>query len=941
VSQDLFADASAGREFAEAMALLQGGDWRAALDRLFDLLRRRLLRRQPLAVGDRVLIERVADLAVPFGARDGADSLLAGLAGLNAGDGYHFAADYLTLKRAHLALMDEDLPRARERLAELQPRIGPLEDVPWREEDLPPWERRCDWLADRGPPADRALFFARFHLAAGQYLAAEGRHGHAVLLFARGAEHARSATTPAGQRTLTPLLLGLAGMMLDQGRLEEAEEQLTSLAGRIDPRRDVGWHVQRLERGARLHLLRGEYGPALSCLAGVNDACFQGGFARAALGALLNQTEVLILVNQVVVAEETLHEAELLAQALGDESAAKQIDWLRQLADARARSDVEGVAIAPSVTEMWRGRDGVEAPPPSVAGPPTDLPQPCHFLSFFDSRALGVAWALSRKEAGHAEALWASMKECFADCESPLITLRLHALAGMIAHDQGDFASADRIFSEVCPHLQQRGLRPELWQALRFRRWCGVRLGRPVPELNGLAAQAQSLVQDMAATLSPAERAVYLLNKWTVEEKALGADLDRLAALAAEANAARWYARPLKRWRLTRELHAFLHKLDANRRALARREVRGSDEQGSKEEPAEPLWRWLWSQPRDAATLSFLVLADRVFVSCSGWLSLDFAVRPVTRVALRELVKAWHKLAQVTESWHVPETKLDELAAAVGRELGLEAILERLPARVKRLVIVADDSLQGFPFAALRVGGRYLIERFALSLSYDRTATRRRCGGPLARAGARGLAVGVARGAPPLGIPDLPKVAEELPAVSEWLRPRVEGVRSLNEDAADLATMRDLLPQSDFVHFAGHGTFEPDAPDASGLLLVPRPGKTEMLTQRLLDGMDLRRVRHLTLSSCWGADSFVLPGRWIISLPQTLCRAGVGSVLSSLWPVNDELGLAFQKSLLGRLHALPRDQAVRAAQLECLAGKMHVLNWSGYLLHGDRGPLFE
>src|SRR5262249_10715327 len=86
---------------------------------------------------------------------------------------------------------------------------------------------------------------------------------------------------------------------------------------------------------------------------------------------------------------------------------------------------------------------------------------------------------LARKDVAQAQALWASMKECFEDSESPLITLRLHALNGMIAHDRGQYAEADRMFSEVCPHLKERGLRPELWQAVRFRHWCGGHLRRP------------------------------------------------------------------------------------------------------------------------------------------------------------------------------------------------------------------------------------------------------------------------------------------------------------------------------------------------------------------------------------------------------------------------------------------------------------------------------
>src|SRR5262249_46543637 len=154
------------------------------------------------------------------------------------------------------------------------------------------------------------------------------------------------------------------------------------------------------ELTGRCHLLRGEYGPALRSLAGVNDACFQGGFPRAALGALLNQAQVLILVNQVSLAEEVLLEAAGLADVLGE--GAGRIDWLARLADARARSTVEGVAVAPPVIEMQQGRESADSP--AVDGLPPPDPRPAaNYLAFFSDRALALQWALAQGDLPGAQ----------------------------------------------------------------------------------------------------------------------------------------------------------------------------------------------------------------------------------------------------------------------------------------------------------------------------------------------------------------------------------------------------------------------------------------------------------------------------------------------------------------------------------------------------------
>src|SRR5262249_26483393 len=128
----------------------------------------------------------------------------------------------------------------------------------------------------------------------------------------------------------------------------------------------------------------------------------------------------------------------------------------------------------------------------------------------------------------------------------------------------------------------------------------------------------------------------------------------------------------------------------------------------------EPLWRRLWGHPWRAATLSFLVLPDRTFVARGSWMSLDLGVCALSRLKVRELVARLHRaMARRAEA-----EVLDALGAELADGLQLPRLLASLPRRIRRLVLVADDALHGFPFAALRSQGHYLCERYALTMAF-------------------------------------------------------------------------------------------------------------------------------------------------------------------------------------------------------------------------------
>jgi CHAT domain-containing protein len=165
--------------------------------------------------------------------------------------------------------------------------------------------------------------------------------------------------------------------------------------------------------------------------------------------------------------------------------------------------------------------------------------------------------------------------------------------------------------------------------------------------------------------------------------------------------------------------------------------------------------------------------------------------------------------------------------------------------------------------------------------------------------------------------------------------------------APDKAAVLAALPRAAVAHLACHGLFKSDQPAESGVVL--RPTRVpDVLSVKELSGLDLTGLRHVTLSACWSADHFILPGRWVISLPETFARAGASSVLGCLWVVDDRVGTAFMAQFYRRLDGLPRAEALRRTQLACLRGELQVADapdtttpvfWAGYQLYGRGGAL--
>lgn len=248
----------------------------------------------------------------------------------------------------------------------------------------------------------------------------------------------------------------------------------------------------------------------------------------------------------------------------------------------------------------------------------------------------------------------------------------------------------------------------------------------------------------------------------------------------------------------------------------------------------------------------------------------------------------------------------------VGLHHTLLAPLDALIGRASRLLIVPHGVLHYVPFAALISPGGALIDRFELAVLPSAAALvapeRPR------RAGGRAVVVGGPT-------EDLPFLAAELAEVTELL-----GVSSAGTEA-DLIS---LLPEASLIHFAGHAMLRRDNPLFS-YLETPRGRLTlgEILEMEL--SADL-----VVLSGCETGAGLSRPGDELLGLARAFLHAGAGSLVASLWPVDDRATRRLMGCFYRHLRSVAPGVALRRAQLEIREEMAHPYYWAGFVHVG--GP---
>jgi CHAT domain-containing protein len=872
-----------------------------------------------VTAADVVALERFADLAVLSGQMEAAEQALSVMADLCEASGNVYGKDYAALKTVLALHQNGQIRRALALMYSLAERFGNLDAIQFEPALLEEWETAVQWPDTDDD--DRAVIFALFYLAASRLAASLGQYRNARQAARRGAVHATSNTLLA-QRYRIPLLLSESLAALESGGFEQATALLNQAGANIDAKRDPGFHFEYLELTAKLAMLRGDLGAALERLSKTVELAAQCSSSVQA-ACLQNLAAFQILINQTVNAEQTLEHASVLVGG-SDFSQCARIAQLRLMAELRARSFAED--FSGSITSIW---EGVENNPDRQSETLMHIgesgEQHADFLAWFEQRTLEFYLVLGDGRIQLAAQMLAAIHDCFGGTDSEVVQLRTAYLDALLAYYQGQYARANEVLSVLLPLLEGSGLLHDLWQARRLASWIARRGRASKATIDAAMAEENRTLTKLAASLDPVSRAIFLLNKWTTEEETIAALVD--AAIVSQNKPPSRFA-PLRWWRTLqtwRQTLAVENCLEAGKRALA--ETAG----GASQTSTRPLRLLdLWRQSHKEAYVTFSALPDRLIAIVRTRRAARIHILEVSRIELRQAVKAWH------------ERMLAPAAAAARRtdplSKELNSILANLPPAVRELRLRPDDALHGYPFAALTVDGAPIIQRYAISLWHAAAAPRKTASSRTAL---------VLAATQPLGeYPALRNAAAEAANISKMLSGFGFNVRTLTDEAACKTEAAAALGQSTIAHIACHGRFQPDQPARTGLVLVGPGGSPETLSIKEIGAIDCSNLEHITLSACWSADNFVVPGRWIFSLPETLCRAGARSVLGSLWEADDRLAGAFMRRFYGNLAQLTRAEALREVQVACLHNQLEPgldtsdpIYWANFYLFGESGKL--
>ncbi len=348
---------------------------------------------------------------------------------------------------------------------------------------------------------------------------------------------------------------------------------------------------------------------------------------------------------------------------------------------------------------------------------------------------------------------------------------------------------------------------------------------------------------------------------------------------------------------------------------------------------------------------------------------------------LRAQVDGFRKLTEDIDSFPRHKRSFEALAKSLYASL-IEPVVERVEPSA-RLLILADGPLHYLPWAALlrdtaEGNAQYLLEWKPLHLALSATVyaelrkLRREDDGsptpvqltafgdpqyPGSRAAAAGRGDAVVR-----------SVAERV--LFEWeplpyTRREVQGIASgypaeqvrayLGAEATE-ERAKSLGRDVNIVHFATHGRLDERFPLNSFLALTIPEEYREGYDNGLLQAWEIfERMRIdadlVVLSACQSAVGTEQGGEGLIGLTRAFQYAGARSVLATLWSVADrstaELMVRFYRHLRG---GRPKDEALRAAQLELLRGPIQVRTeqdelkevdasapyyWAAFQIYGD------
>ncbi|HOI73688.1 MAG TPA: CHAT domain-containing protein [Syntrophales bacterium] len=244
-----------------------------------------------------------------------------------------------------------------------------------------------------------------------------------------------------------------------------------------------------------------------------------------------------------------------------------------------------------------------------------------------------------------------------------------------------------------------------------------------------------------------------------------------------------------------------------------------------------------------------------------------------------------------------------------------------------RLTVVPHGPLHYLPFSALHSGREYLVDRAGIRILQTAGILRFIRSRPRAA-----RPVVLVMGNPDLGDPkyDLKYAQEEARAIARLM----PGATLLLRERAKASVLTGRAGQFDMIHFAAHGVFDPDDPLGSALLLAGDDAGSGWLRARDLYNLNLN-ADLVTLSACETALGKITKGDDVVGFTRGFLYAGAGSIVSTLWKVDDRATKDLMLDFYGRILKTDKGEALRQAQRNAMKRHPHPFYWASFQLTGN------
>jgi hypothetical protein len=842
-----------------------------------------------------------AQRCLMLGDAAGAEAALRAVMAVLAGSGRPVEADYVRLLLVSAAVAQGDLDQAETHFRGMSPDVGDVLEPGAL--DLSPrgcaaWEGR---IRSRNACYDDR-FFAAFYLAAGRYCSLAGHYGLALKALRQGLQHGGLQYPALG----IPFRLALSSALLEKGDMESALDELVRLRSYGEAALNYYWPAV-CELWSVWFVITGQYGASVAELRESVGWLERENLQIPRLRALLNLANVHILAGQFPEASSEIELAGAAAARLGDEDLKKACDAIARFRDDTLRDLLPGVR---PIAALWGSGGGSIFVSDGVA--PPDAPS-ASFLSKLSRAVTAFRRRLGMASLQHSRNGLAGIEMEFGHSDSLIVRAELEVCRAMLEQATGNFDTALRRYGQVCPGLVAAGLRPRLCVVLRLMADCERKDGRLTDSAAVHLQMSRKLLDQVRLSLPWPSQAQMLMSRWRLTDSYLESLAQRTIAETPE---------------LPASAPQVLELLRLSHRS--RRLPAGFGEQPPGEGD------WLPSLDSGSALLCFLVFGEwSAAISVAGGRAFLRRASLTTEKA-REYVAGWHWA--VRQQWDEPANlglakAIDDASMQLARDLDLDAVLAGLPSEIRHLRVIADGALRNIPVAAWRTGSGYLAGRYATSLDCGVRREARRVAPAVKIVGAP-VSLGAEDFRPPGEVAELAWMRQV-----DWIRRLGTPLRLLEPAEISGQIILDSLSDAGLFHFVGHGAFDPDYPEKTGLVLI-RPGAAvEILPLARIARSALSSLQHATITACCGADSYALPGRNAIGIAEAFCRAGAASVLASMWPAEPAIADRLTRTFTAALGSGRRDEALQRAQLDMIESGHPVVDWAGWSLLGEPGAL--